>query len=108
VHIDATIRLFSPETNPETIPTKRAYRRTKYFARGELSKRCLDTFRKANGQPLTAVAIAKALLIDKVLPIDDATLANMTLTVLRRLAKRGTVMKSGTSRNVQWALPRAD
>jgi hypothetical protein len=34
VHIDATIRLFSPETNPETIPPKRPYRRTKYFARG--------------------------------------------------------------------------
>ena len=28
------------------------------------------------------------------------------LTVLRRLAKRGTVVKSGTSRNAQWALAR--
>ena len=30
--------------------------------------------------------------------------ASRALTVLRRLAKRGAVVKSGASRNAQWAL----
>jgi hypothetical protein len=30
--------------------------------------------------------------------------ANRALTVLRRLVKRGTVIKHGTSRDAQWAL----
>jgi hypothetical protein len=35
-HVDATIRLFSPGANPDTILPKRPYRRTRYFARNEL------------------------------------------------------------------------
>jgi hypothetical protein len=41
-HIDATTRLFSPGADPEAIPPKRTYRRTRYFARGELSRLCLN------------------------------------------------------------------
>jgi hypothetical protein len=41
------------------------------------------------------------------MPAGDAPLkeivADRALTVLRRLAKRGEVVKSGTSRNAQWA-----
>ena len=40
VHIDATIRLFSPETNPEAIPPKRAYRRTRYSGAIALRRNC--------------------------------------------------------------------
>jgi hypothetical protein len=32
-NLDATIKLFSPGANPDAIPPKRAYRRTRYFAR---------------------------------------------------------------------------
>jgi hypothetical protein len=42
------------------------------------------------------------------MPAGDAAfkeiVADRALTVLRRLAKRGTAVKSGASRNVQWAL----
>ncbi len=42
------------------------------------------------------------------MPADDAAfkeiVAVRALTALRRLAKRGTVAKSGSSRNAQWAL----
>jgi hypothetical protein len=31
-NLDATIKLFSPGTNPDDIPPKRAYRWTRYFA----------------------------------------------------------------------------
>jgi hypothetical protein len=37
-HIDGVLRLFEPDRDPEAIKPKRAYRRTRYFARNELSR----------------------------------------------------------------------
>lgn len=111
-NLDATIRLFAPTLDPDSIPPKRTYRRTRYFAKGELSRRILDTLRKADGQPLTTAAIARSIMADKGFPIDEgalsAAITDMAITVLRRLSKRGTVIKSGTSRNARWALAKDD
>ncbi len=49
-HIDATIKIFSPETDPEAIPARRTYRRSGYFQHGELARLCLDELRKADGK----------------------------------------------------------
>jgi hypothetical protein len=106
-NLDATIKLFSPGTNPDSIPPKRFYRRTRYFARSELSRLTQDALRTALG-PLTSAEIAAAVMQAKGMPADDAAfkelVAKRALTVLRRLAKRGAAVKSGTSRNAQWAL----
>jgi hypothetical protein len=69
-NLDATIKLFSPGTNPDAIPPKRAYRRTRYFAAGELSRLCLDALRKADGKPIAAGEIAKAAISEKGLPAE--------------------------------------
>ncbi len=107
-NIDATIRLFAPELNPDSIPPKRTYRRTRYFAKGELSRRILSVLREASGKPTSTAAIASAVLAGKGFPVGEGALSeavtDMVLTVLRRLTKRETVAKSGTSRNAQWAL----
>jgi hypothetical protein len=106
-NLDATIKLFSPGTNPDTIPPKRAYRRTRYFAHNELSRLTQDTLRTAS-RPLTSAEIADAVMHAKGMPPGDAAfkeiIAERELTVLRRLAKRGIVVKSGTGRNARWAL----
>jgi hypothetical protein len=106
-NLDATIKLFSPGTNPDSIPPKRAYRRTRYFARNELSRLTQDALRTASG-PLTSAQIAGAVMLAKGMPTGDAAfkeiVANRALTVLRRLAKRGAVIKHGTSRDARWAL----
>jgi hypothetical protein len=106
-NLDATIKLFSPGTNPGSIPAKRPYRRTRYFAHNELSRLTQDALRKASG-PLTKTEIASTVMQAKGMPSADAALreivAARVLTVLRRLAKRGAVEKSGTSRHAQWAL----
>jgi hypothetical protein len=106
-NLDATIKLFSPGMNPDAIPPKRAYRRTRYFAHNELSRLTQDALRTASG-PLTSADIAGAVMHAKEMAPEDAAfkeiVAARVLTVLRRLAKRGAVVKSGTSRNVQWAL----
>src|ERR1700732_844011 len=101
-NVDATIRLFSPGTNPDAIPPKRAYRRTRYFAHNELSRLTQDAMRTAS-RPLTSAEIAAAVMQAKDMAADDAAfkeiIAERVLTVLRRLAKRGAVAKSGTSRD---------
>ncbi len=106
-NLDATIKLFSPGTNPDAIPPKRAYRRTRYFAHNELSRLTQDVLRTASG-PLTVAEIAAAVMQAKEMPLGDAAfkeiVAARALTVLRRLAKRGTVAKFGSSRDAQWAL----
>jgi hypothetical protein len=106
-NLDATIKLFSPSTNPDAIPPKRPYRRTRYFARNELSRLTQDALRTASG-PVTSAEIAAAVMEAKGMPCDDVALkeivAARALTVLRRLAKRGTVVKHGISRDAKWAL----
>jgi hypothetical protein len=106
-NLDATIKLFSPGTNPDSIPAKRPYRRTRYFAHNELSRLTQDALRTASG-PLTSAEIASTVMQAKGMPAADAAfkeiVAARALTVLRRLAKRGTAVKSGSSRNAQWAI----
>jgi hypothetical protein len=106
-NLDATIKLFSPGSNPDAIPPKRAYRRTRYFAHNELSRLTQDALRTASG-PLTSAQIAATVMQAKGMPLGDAAfkeiVAARALTVLRRLAKRGAAVKSGSSRNAQWAL----
>jgi hypothetical protein len=106
-NLDATIKLFSPGANPDAIPAKRPYRRTRYFAHNELSRLTQDALRTASG-PLTSAEIASAVMQAKGMPNDNAAfkeiVAARVLTALRRLAKRGAAAKSGSSRNAQWVL----
>jgi hypothetical protein len=106
-NIDAAIRLLSPGTDPDAIPPKRTYRRTKYFARNEIARLALDVMRSAD-TPLAAKEIALAMMRAKGLALGDdalcATVADMLLVTLRSLTKRGTVTKTGVSRNAQWAV----
>jgi hypothetical protein len=112
VHIDATIRVFAPDLKPESIRPKRLYRRTGYFARNELYRRCLNALREANAAPLAASVIVKGAMADKGLNMEDAalvgTITEMVLTSLRRLSRRGAVIKTGTSRDAQWVLVSID
>jgi hypothetical protein len=55
-HIDATIKIFSPEIDPEAIPPRRSYRRSGYFKKGEFARLCLDELRKADGHPFGAMS----------------------------------------------------
>jgi hypothetical protein len=110
-NLDATIRLYAPELDPDSIPPKRTYRRTRYFAKGELSRRILTALRQADGKPVTTAAITSAIMAEKGFQIGEGALSeavtDMALTVLRRLSKRETVAKTGTSRNAQWVLARS-
>jgi hypothetical protein len=106
-NIDATIKIFSPETDPEAIPPRRTYRRSNYFKKGEFARLCLDELRKADGQPVTTASIVGGIIRAKGLPDDPALGAVLTervLSYLRVKRKAGAVVKTGTSRDAKWAL----
>src|SRR5271169_2823126 len=107
-HIDATIKIFSPETDPDAIPPHRTYRRSNYFKKGEFARLCLDELRKADGQPITTAAIVAGIIRAKGLPDDPAlavVLTERVLSYLRVKRKTGTVTKIGTSRDAKWVFP---
>ena len=68
-HIDATIKIFSPETDQEAIPPRRTYRRSGYFTKGEMARLCLDELRKADDQPITTATIVASIIKAKGLPL---------------------------------------
>lgn len=71
VHLDATIRLFAPAMEPETIPAKRIRQSDPWFERGELSRRVLDA-------PIRAPDLVRAVMIDNGLdPADRASFARV-------------------------------
>src|SRR3977135_4307375 len=70
-NLDGTIKLFSPDTNPDAIPPKRPYRRTRYFAHNELSRLTQDALRTASG-PITSAGIGGAITQATGMPSGDA------------------------------------
>jgi hypothetical protein len=110
-HIDAAIKIFSPETDPEAIPPRRVYRRSRYFRPKEFGRLCLEELRKANG-PVTTLDIVTRIVAARGLPADDPALIaafnERTLGFLRAQRKRGIVIKTGISRNAKWALVAPD
>src|SRR3954452_19470168 len=74
-HIDGVLRLFQPDRDPGEIKPKRIYaRRTRYFARNELTRLCMDALRTANGKPLTTDEIAGRVTEAKGFDAADAVL----------------------------------
>jgi hypothetical protein len=48
IHVDSVLRLFAPDLETGKIPAKlRSPRRSEYFARGELTRICLNALRNA-------------------------------------------------------------
>ncbi|KAA0567874.1 hypothetical protein [Azospirillum sp. Sh1] len=110
VHLDATLRLFAPELEPESIvPKKPPAARSHYFATGELARRCLEALRMAEGRVVAAEEIAVAAMRDKGLdPEDRKTRSDFIQRVLNTLTAqkgKGTVEKIGNGLGVRWRLP---
>jgi hypothetical protein len=79
VHLDATLRLFDPSADPETIPNKRPYHRRRWFSDGELPRRILDTLR-TSPDPLSANDLAERIIAQKGFAEGDA----QTLLTIRK------------------------
>jgi hypothetical protein len=107
-HIDGVLRLFQPDRDPGEIKPKRTYaRRTRYFARNELSRLTLEALRDA-GKLLSTDEIAGQVIAAKGFDGGDAKLRvsirDQALTTLRVFRKRGAVEQVGLGRGVRWKL----
>ena len=108
-HIDGVLRLFQPDHDPAEIKSKRTYaRRTRYFARNELSRLCMDALRVANGKLSTTDEIADRVMAAKGFESTDAILQKaigaQSLTLLRSFRKRNLVEQIGLGRGARWKL----
>ena len=84
-HLDATIRLFAPAMEPETIPAKRIRQSDLRFEPGGLSRRVLDALRRA-GAPIRAPNLVRAVMIENRLdPADRAAFAQVQWKVRLKL-----------------------
>jgi hypothetical protein len=110
-HIDGVLRLFQPDRDPGEIKPKRTYaRRTRYFARNELSRLVMDVLRGADGELMATDQIAEQVIEAKGFDANDATLrkaiSEQCLALLRLFRKRGAMEQIGLGRGTRWKLPR--
>lgn len=107
VHVDAVLRLFSPDSPPEYIlPKYRRPPRSEWLAHGELRRRCREAMR--GGAAITADQVVVDLMREKALDGGDqrlrSDLLKRCLRALDALRRRGTVQKIGKGRGVRWRL----
>jgi hypothetical protein len=98
-HIDGVLRLFQPDRDPGEIKPKRTYaRRTRYFARNELSRLTMDVLRASDGL-MTTDEIAGRIIETKDFDVADGVLrkaiGEQALAMLRAFRKHGAVEQVG-------------
>ena len=97
-HLDATLKLFSPEIDLRTLRATAYRTRNANFQKGECQRMVLDIFREANGAALSSRGITDSLVARKELDADTAQIASLqrnVLTVLHRLEAAGTLAPAG-------------
>lgn len=89
---DAAIKLFSPETDLEAIPPRKAYWWFGYFRKGESARLCPDQLQHAGRQPGAIAFIVDVILTTKNLPGDPnlrASVGERAATYLRDKCRDG-------------------
>jgi ribosomal protein S19E (S16A) len=105
-HVDSVLRLYGLE--PEEIPTKgRMPKRSAYFGRNEITRRCYEMLREKGA--ITADDVSVRAMQDKGLDpeVERKVRTDFTrriLVSLHDLRKAGTVEKVGHGRGVKWQL----
>jgi hypothetical protein len=69
-HVDATLRLFAPDTMPELIRPKAFRPQADWAQRGENMRTALGVLRRANGHALTTRAVALQVMAERGLDPD--------------------------------------
>ena len=87
-HVDAVLRLFDADAEPEAIRPKLPRRRTRWFADGELPRRVLDVLRAVVDGPLTAEEIASRIAVRKCLEASDTRTLALVQKGVRNYLRR--------------------
>ena len=97
-HIDATIKLFSPDYDLRGIKPKACRRRNSYYKPGECQRLVLEIFRDAGGSALSSRLIGDQLIERKGLPMNADMSEQMqknASAVVKRLETLGTLLPAG-------------
>lgn len=104
--LDAVIRMFSPDCDPEMIAPIRPARHGLFFRYREVSRLCLDILRHAEG-PIMLERIVARIMDIKGLPDDRRLRKHVTDTVrasLMRTARKGLVRRVLDHPDTWWEL----
>ncbi len=107
-HVDATLKLFDGELDPDTIKLKRPHRRSQHYCGSDLARLVLDELRKANGTPLTAIALADIAMVAGNVPDQHHVRFAMRQRITKYLTdkeKAGEMVRVGVAHNTAWMLP---
>jgi hypothetical protein len=102
-NLDAAAVLLIPD-HPEGIPRRQRYQPSKYFGRNELPRLLLEGLRKAPGPLLTDEIARYAIHANGITPNALESVTKPVIASLRVLVRRGTVTKTGTSRDSRWSI----
>ena len=106
-HLDATLKLFSPEIDLRTLRAKEHRTRSSFFRPRECQRMVLDIFREAEGAALSSRQVGEALVARKGLePTTTALIERMrknAIGVVRHLERSGTLIAAGhNGRGATW------
>lgn len=107
-HIDATLKLFDAELDPNAIKPKRPHRKSQYYSGADLARLCLDELRKADGTPLTAMQLANIAMVTGNVPDQHHVRFAMRERITKYLSdkeKAGEMVRIGMAQNTAWKLP---
>jgi hypothetical protein len=107
VHVDATLRLLDPDSNPEKIPNKRQVKRIRLFRQGELSRLILDAIRTRGGSATVPEIVGHLLAAGGHGAGARPAVAGRVRGNLAYAERRGKVRKEGSGRSATWRLPEA-
>ena len=107
-HLDATLKLFSPEIDLRTIRTKGHRVRNRFVRPGECQRMVLNIFREAEGAALSSRQIGEALTARRGLEATTVMIEQMrknAIGVVRRLERAGTLVLAGRDgHGATWAV----
>jgi len=104
IHLDATLRLFDPETDPNDIPAVRQYpKRTEWFASGEVTRRLYEAYR--NEGIIWPNAVARRAIADNGIPETDSKVVQDIISIFAHVAayltRRGKLVKIGKGKDAR-------
>jgi predicted metal-dependent HD superfamily phosphohydrolase len=111
IHIDATLRLFDPETDPNDIRAMRRYpQRKEWFARGEVTQRIYEAYRKDS--IIWPRQVARQAMADKGISEADSKIAQEIIATFAHVAayltRRGKLVKIGGGADARWTIAQTE
>jgi hypothetical protein len=107
VHLDATLRLFDPDTEPSDVPALYRYpKHTEWFARGEVTRRVYEALRDEG--VVSPRELAKRAMIEKGIAETDRKVRKditaLFTNVAYYLTQRSKLVKIGRGEDARWKL----